>query len=94
MEGTEEPPATTGSPDWAWPVRSPADAEVLFARRRIERAIDNGAVFGTASREHYVDQFGGEIRGPGSWDPDAFRGSLAERASDEVWTQIEIEEKS
>ena len=64
VEGTEEPPATIGSPDWAWPARRPE--------------------FDPASYEY---------RGPGSWDPEKFRGSLAERAVEEVWTRIEIEQE-
>lgn len=102
----EAPPTTTGSPDWNWPVRTPADAEVLFARRRLDRAIDNGqAIVGTAGSfvvgstcgpEEYARRYGRPlpVRGPGSWDPEAFRGSLAEQASNEVWKRIEIEERT
>jgi hypothetical protein len=94
VEATEGPPATTRSPAFAFPERPPAfDAgtEYLRAIRRAE--IDLGIVvyYGTALDSFYDVR---DVGPPGrSWDPDAFRGSLAERASDEVWTRIEIDAK-
>lgn len=94
MEATEAPPATPRAEAFAFPERPPAfDAgtEYLRSIRRAEIGLGIRVVFGTAADASYDVR---DVRPPGSWDPDAFRGSLAERASDEVWTQIEIEEKS
>lgn len=94
VEATEEPPATTGTPDWAWPERRPEfdpSAALAAARLRTEYDLGIRVVYGTAADASYDVR---DVRPPGSWDPEAFRGSLAERATNEVWQRIEIEGKS
>lgn len=76
-ERTEAPPATRESGDWEWPLRTPPfDADAYLAARRLARAFPPGAVVGTA--------------GPG-WIryADGYRGSLAERAVENVYREIE-----
>lgn len=91
-ERLPDPPATTGTPDWAWPERRPEfdpSAALAAARLRTEYDLGIRVVYGTAADASYDVR---DVRPPGSWDPEAFRGSLAERAVEEVWQRIEIEE--